>query len=271
MVDIVGHLGMALLWLSVGWIASDRRAALGFVALGLPFGLLPDADRWLSGAFAGVKHHGVVHTVLFVSVTAVVAGAVLARWVVPRLEAQFVPAIGIGNRYVYAIGAAWVGGLAHLSADILSAPDVADAIEPFWPLSPRPLGIDVVYYNDPVVNWGLFVGGVVLAALAARTRRLTDERLTRRRVGPLPLGGSDTDPEERQQQQDADDQRGDGDESPRDLQDDPTQEDDDADDQDDRQRLAERRLQQTAHLHRERCDRRETTGQYRVHTGRITR
>lgn len=166
MVDIIGHIGMGLIWLVVvGWLVYDDRTALGFVALGLPFSLLPDIDLWLSQAFAGVKHHGVVHTVLFVSVAAVAIGAILGKWVVPWLEDNYLSATGVGNRYAYGIGVVFVAGLSHLSADILSAPDIADSIEPFWPLYRQSLGIDVIWYNSPVANWGLFLGGLALAAV----------------------------------------------------------------------------------------------------------
>jgi hypothetical protein len=166
MVDIIGHIGMGLIWLTVvGWLAYDGRTALGFVALGIPFSLLPDLDLWLSQAFAEVKHHGAVHTVLFVTVAAVVIGAILGKWVVPWLQKRYLSGSGVGNRYAYAIGAVWVGGLAHLSADILSAPDIADSIEPFWPVYQQSLGIDVLWYNSPLANWGLFLTGLALTAV----------------------------------------------------------------------------------------------------------
>lgn len=156
---------MALVWLSVGWALYDRRAALGFVALGLPFGLLPDTDLWLKRVFSTVKHHGVTHTVLFVSVAAVVIGAILGKWVVPWLQERYIPESDVGNRYTYAIGAVWVGGLSHIFADMLSAPDIAEAVEPFWPIYRQSLGIDVVWYNNPFFNWGLLLGGIALVAL----------------------------------------------------------------------------------------------------------
>lgn len=166
MVDIIGHIGMGLIWLViVGWLVYDGRAALGFVALGAPFSLMPDIDLWLSRAFAGIKHHGVVHTVLFVTIAAVAIGAILGKWVIPWLEDNYLSATSDGNRYAYGIGAVWVGGLAHLFADMLSAPDIADSIEPLWPIYEQSFGIDVFWYNNPVVNWGLFLTGLALAAI----------------------------------------------------------------------------------------------------------
>ena len=168
---------MALIWLSIGWVLYDRRAALGFVLLGVPFGLLPDSDLWLAKVFPTVTHHGITHTVLFVSVAAVVVGAILGRWVVPRLEERYVPASDVGGRYAYAIGAVWVAGLSHLFADMLSAPDIAEPIEPFWPVYSAPIGLDVFYYTGMMANWGLLLIGLVLTAacwrLTAETRSAT--------------------------------------------------------------------------------------------------
>jgi hypothetical protein len=56
----------------------------------------------------------------------------------------------------------FLAGTAHVFADMLSAPDVAQAVEPFWPLCSRSIGIDLVWYDDPVFDWGLFVVGVGL-------------------------------------------------------------------------------------------------------------
>lgn len=166
MVDIIGHLGMGLIWLTiVGWLAYDGKTALGFVALGAPFSLLPDIDLWLSKAFATVNHHGVVHTIVFVAGASIVIGAILAKWVVPRFDGDYLvrPA---GSSYVYAIGAVFVGGLSHLFADMLSAPDIAPQVEPFWPfIVTKVVTVDVFYYNDPVVNWGLFLSGLALAGI----------------------------------------------------------------------------------------------------------
>lgn len=165
MVDIIGHIGMALIWLSVGWFLYGKRAALGFVALGVPFGLLPDSDLWLKKVLPTVHHHGITHTILFVSIAAVVIGAILGKWVVPWLEDNYVPASEIDNRYTYAIGAVWVASLSHLFADMLSAPDIAQPIEPLWPLYQQSIGVDVLYYTSPLANWGLFLGGLVLTAV----------------------------------------------------------------------------------------------------------
>lgn len=164
MVDIIGHLGMGLIWLTiVGWLAYDGETALGFIALGAPFSLLPDIDLWLSKAFQTIHHHGVVHTILVVAGISVVVGAVLAKWVVPRFDGGYL-APPAGSSYAYAIGAVFVAGLSHLFADLLSAPDIAPQVEPFWPfVTTKVITVDVLYYNDPVVNWGLFLAGLALA------------------------------------------------------------------------------------------------------------
>lgn len=165
MVDIIGHVGMALIWLAVGWVVYAERAALGFVALGVPFGLLPDIDLLLSRLLPTVHHHGITHTILFVTTASIVIGAILGKWVVPWLEEHYVPAFEIGIRHAYAISAVLVASLSHLFADMLSAPDIAQPIEPLWPLYQQSVGLDVLYYNSPLANWGLFIGGLLLTVV----------------------------------------------------------------------------------------------------------
>jgi len=75
MVDVVGHFGMALLWLAPVWYFVDhRQTAALIVATGFWFGMLPDVDLPLSNWGLGLHHHGVVHTVLAVTIFAAVLG-----------------------------------------------------------------------------------------------------------------------------------------------------------------------------------------------------
>ncbi|WP_227131983.1 metal-dependent hydrolase [Halorubellus salinus] len=166
MVDVSGHLGMALLWLAGAWVVvEDARTAATFVLVGVPFGMLPDVDLYLRYVLPTVKHHGVFHTVLAVVAFAVVLAPVVAfalRALDARVDDLALPERVRDDATRFAGVAVLVAGLAHVFADTLSAPDKAEALEPFWPLYPHPLGIDVVYYDDPLVNYGLLVGGVVL-------------------------------------------------------------------------------------------------------------
>ena len=168
MVDVLGHLGMALLWLAPVWYFVDRRKTAAFVvAGGFWFGMLPDVDLVLANRFAGVHHHGVVHTVPAVIVFTVVLGPILG-WLLKRVlgrtnwfsrEAAD-RAIAMG---MIAVGAAT---LSHLAADILSAPDISTRIEPLWPVVQGPIAyIDVLYYNSIWATWGLFVLGLLVNAV----------------------------------------------------------------------------------------------------------
>lgn len=86
-------------------------------------------------------------------------------WFSPEAEKN---AVSIGFVMV------WVAGLSHLFADMLSAPDIAEALEPFWPLYRQSLGFDIVWYNNPWFNWGLLVTGIILNfALYYRSRDST--------------------------------------------------------------------------------------------------
>lgn len=164
MVDVVGHLGMALLWLSPAWVVLDRPKTAGtFVLSGVLFGMLPDVDLGISQVVSLVKHHGVFHTVVVVTALAAVIGPLLGS-VLERVvgESEWFALRPDETAARFGFLAVWIAGLAHVFADVLSAPDVAEAIEPFWPLYRQSLGIDVVWYDNPWFNRGLFVTGVIV-------------------------------------------------------------------------------------------------------------
>lgn len=170
MVDVSGHVGFALLASVPIWFVADRRkTALAFLAVSVPFGLVPDVDLWLARVFPTVKHHGVVHTVLAVGVAALVVGPLLGR----RLHPYLVEHGAVGpdetrRSTAFAVIAALTGGLSHLFADVLSAPDISEPIEPFWPVIQGSVGFDVFYYNAFWPNFGLLaVGALVTAGLWA--------------------------------------------------------------------------------------------------------
>ncbi|SFR85393.1 hypothetical protein SAMN05216559_0081 [Halomicrobium zhouii] len=169
MVDVVGHLGMALLWLAPVWYyVEHRRTAALVVAVGFWFGMLPDVDLVLSEWAAGIHHHGLLHTVLVVTVLAAALGPLVGMlfrrigdrtgWVSVRAQEK---ALQIGFLTV------WVPSLAHIFADMLSAPDVSTRIEPLWPLVKGPVVMmDVLWYQSWWATWGLLVLGVSVNVLA---------------------------------------------------------------------------------------------------------
>ncbi|WP_225333271.1 metal-dependent hydrolase [Halomicrobium urmianum] len=164
MVDVVGHLGMALVWLAPAWFfVAEARTAVTFVGAGVWFGMLPDLDLYLRGIFPTVQHHGVLHTVLAVSLVAAVAGPILG-WILKRTldDSRWFSERAENDAFALGFLAVWIPGLAHVFADMLSAPDIAQAVEPFWPLYRQSLGIDVVWYNNPWFNWGLLIAGLAL-------------------------------------------------------------------------------------------------------------
>ncbi|PSP84444.1 metal-dependent hydrolase [Halobacteriales archaeon QS_6_64_34] len=170
MVDVLGHLGMALLWLAPVWhFINHRRTAALVAGGGFWFGMLPDIDLQLS-ALEGIHHHGVFHTVLAVAVFAAVLGPLVGlvfksigtrtdpTWFYDKARER---AVAIGVITVF------VTGISHLFADILSAPDVSTRIEPLWPVVEGPVVMmDVLWYQSWWATWGLFVLGVTANGLA---------------------------------------------------------------------------------------------------------
>ncbi|MWG36671.1 metal-dependent hydrolase [Halomarina oriensis] len=163
MVDVLGHLGMALLWLSPAWLfIDDQRTGLAFLGSAFWFGMLPDVDLVLQG-FDGIHHHGVFHTLLFAAAGAALVGPLLGLamrrlfggtdWFSQQATDH---AIGLGVVGVF------VASVAHVFADMLSAPDTSTRIEPLWPLVEGPIVyMDVLYYKSFWATIGLFVAGIV--------------------------------------------------------------------------------------------------------------
>lgn len=172
MVDLMGHVAFGLLFALPAWHFWNDRASVAFVALAAVASLFPDIDLWLVKLFPeAIHHHGVTHTVLFVAVAALVGGAVVAALFTERFDDW------IGSErfdttrlFMFAFLGLLAGGVSHVFADMLSAPDLSTPIEPLWPLVDGSWGIDVVWYNARWINFGfLMVMLVVHVAVAYLT------------------------------------------------------------------------------------------------------
>ncbi|MFC7154108.1 metal-dependent hydrolase [Halomarina halobia] len=179
MVDVLGHLALALLLALPAWIVWDGRVSLAFVGTVLATAMLPDVDLVLRHVVPTVEHHGVTHTVLFVVIVSAVAGvlaetvdtSVLERW---WRESEG-HAVSDGAIFPFVTGGFLLGGLSHLFGDVLSAPDVSEPVEPLWPFLDKPISIDVLYYTSPWWNLGLLVVALSLhLALGYRDGFLAD-------------------------------------------------------------------------------------------------
>ena len=162
MVDISGHLGMTLLWLAPTWLVFDQtKPAATFVLAGLPFGLGPDLDLVFSRLFRTIRHHGIFHTVLAVTVLATIVGPVVGT-LLERVVggSDWFRIEETRDSYRFGFFAVWIAGLSHIFADMLSAPDIAQAVEPFWPLYFESISFDLVWYNAAWFNWGLLAAGI---------------------------------------------------------------------------------------------------------------
>ncbi|WP_435359886.1 metal-dependent hydrolase [Haloarchaeobius sp. DFWS5] len=165
MVDVLGHLGMAMLWAAPAWFVWERRVSAAFVGFALLTAMLPDTDLVLRQVLP-VTHHGVTHTVVFVVAVALVVGPLLAIGLQRVLTRVWLR--GSRRRFTrltlvgFVVAGLLVGGLSHLFADMLSAPDIAKPVQPFWPFFEKPWSVDVVWYNAPWINSGLFAFAALL-------------------------------------------------------------------------------------------------------------
>lgn len=170
MVDVTGHLAMALLFAAPAWLVWGRRGALGFTGFALVTAMLPDTDLVLQQVLP-ITHHGVTHTVVFVLLLSILVGAAVAKWLTPRFAAtRWIRSTNIASEtvFVFATAGLALGGISHLFADILSAPDIAAPLTPFWPLYSETVIVDVIYYDSPVWNFGLFAVAIGLHLVLAR-------------------------------------------------------------------------------------------------------
>jgi membrane-bound metal-dependent hydrolase YbcI (DUF457 family) len=176
MVDVMGHIAMAMLWAIPAWFIWSRKVALTFVGFAAVAGLLPDMDLYLSQLFpAAVHHHGVTHTVVFVVILGLVLGGLVAVTLTGPID-RWLDSERFDKKSLFGFTSAAliVGGLAHLFADSLSAPDIASPIEPFWPFFNKPWSVDLIWYNSIWWNLGLLVLAVVLHATLAYTSKPRD-------------------------------------------------------------------------------------------------
>ena len=153
---LAGHLGMALLLATPLVAVLGRRTRRAVALLAAATAMLPDIDLVLPG----VQHHGVTHTLVFVVLIGLVSGFLgigvllaLRRWTDRPLASE-------GYAFALAAGGVLLGGLSHLLADALTAPDVAQPIHPFWPVATSVVSVDVVPIGSSAWNVGMLVVGL---------------------------------------------------------------------------------------------------------------
>jgi membrane-bound metal-dependent hydrolase YbcI (DUF457 family) len=186
MVDAEGHLAFGLLFAVPAWFIWRKRVAVAFVVLALMTSLLPDVDVWLETLFpAQFHHHGFTHTVAFVVLVSVLAGAVATAILTRPLDDWLGwDHFDAKSVFGFAFLAFLLGGLSHIFADILSAPDISTPIEPFWPFFDEPWSLDVIYYNDPLWNSIFLLVMVLVHVAVASFVTPTEHRFRfRRQVG----------------------------------------------------------------------------------------
>lgn len=165
MAELLGHLAMGLLFALPAWILWDERTAGSFVAFVLMTSKVPDLDLKLQSLGLPVKHHGALHTVVFVVGFSAIAGLVAVALLRPVLRRWWRlterEAVRKGTLYLFVAGGFVLGGLSHLFADMLAS-DRYEPIEPIWPFVQESFPIHVVHYTSPWLNLGLLIVATIL-------------------------------------------------------------------------------------------------------------
>jgi len=167
----MGHVAFGLLFALPAWYLWNDRTSVAFVILAVVAALLPDIDTWFVGQFPdAIHHHGVTYTVLFVTLIGMAGAVLFAVFLTKRFD-DWNSSERFDRRrsFVFAFIGLFVGGLSHIFADMLSAPDISTPIEPLWPFIEGSWGIDLVWYNSSWINvWFLLlmlIAHVVVAYL----------------------------------------------------------------------------------------------------------
>lgn len=168
MVNTMGHLAFGLLFATPAWFVWRKRVAVAFVGLALVTSQLPDVDLWLARWFpAEFHHHGVTHTVLFAVLASLVVGALAAVTLTGPLDRWLGwDRLDRWSTFGFAFLAFCLGGLSHVFADMLSAPDISSPVEPLWPFLDAPISFDLIYYTAPEWNAGLLIFALALHVVA---------------------------------------------------------------------------------------------------------
>lgn len=165
MAELLGHIAMGLLFALPAWVLWEGRTAGAFVVFVVMTSKLPDLDLTLQNLGLPVKHHGALHTIVFVVGFSVIAGGValvvirpvLRRWW--RLTEN--ETVRSGTLYLFVTGGFVLGGLSHLFADVLAA-DPYEPIEPLWPFLHESVAIHAVHYASPWLNLGLLIVATII-------------------------------------------------------------------------------------------------------------
>lgn len=166
-----GHLGVTLLLLAPLVIVLGERTGVAFSLLAAPFSMLPDVDL----ALPGVHHHGATHTLAFAVGAALVIGAALtAIYLLFDVERRWLRRNhGFREVFGFATGAVLLPALGHVGLDLLSAPDIAQPLEPLWPIfANKVVSLDLLPVNSDLWNFGLLAVGAIVwigAYLAVRS------------------------------------------------------------------------------------------------------
>jgi membrane-bound metal-dependent hydrolase YbcI (DUF457 family) len=184
MVDLTGHIAFGLLFAVPAWFLWHKRTAVAFVGLTAVASLLPDIDLWLQRFFPGeFHHHGVTHTVLFAVVAALVGGTLVAL-LLSRPVDEWVEGerFDRSSLFVFSTLAFLLGGLSHVFADMLSAPDISTPIEPFWPFFEKPWSVDLVWYDAWWINAGFITVMIVVHIVLTYATTPSEHRYRIRRA-----------------------------------------------------------------------------------------
>ena len=161
-----GHIGMALLFAAPAWLAFDQfRAGLAFSALAALTGMFPDLDIYVM-RYVFIEHHGVMHSLVFLIPAALVLGAIVSAGYLVVRDGDRPSA---GAVYAFASLALFTGMVSHMVGDVLTSPDIAPPIKPFYPLLQTPIVLDAAFVKSNLWNLGpLALGIVTQVGLGAR-------------------------------------------------------------------------------------------------------
>ena len=174
----IGHVGGALVLITIAVSTLDEPAAFRFTAIAVLASLLPDIDKHLPY----VLHQGVIHTYSIMFFVSIVSGLIAAGVAAAITSREY---FGIEKilkspkkAFVLTTSAMILGTFSHVTLDVVAYREsfTSMPVEPLWPFTDWVPRINVFPPHAPMWNYGFLLVGIILWLVVFWAKRWRRER-----------------------------------------------------------------------------------------------